>query len=104
MHTSSSSRLAALTVSLAVAAARAPAQQAALGLFQGQTDVGHVTKQGSVTYDAGSDRYTIAGSGANMLLDHDDFHYVWKPIPGDVLLLAPCQLEVAGVEAYRTLG
>src|SRR5256884_382816 len=104
MHTSSSSRLAALTVSLAVAAARAPAQQAALGLFQGQTDVGHVTKQGSVTYDAGSDRYTIAGSGANMWLDHDDFHYVWKRIPGDFLLLARAQFDGPGVEPHRKFG
>ena len=104
MHTSSSLRLAALTVSLAVAAARAPAQQAALGLFQGQTDVGHVTKQGSVTYDAGSDRYTIAGSGANMWLDHDDFHYVWKRIPGDFLLLARAQFDGPGVEPHRKFG
>src|SRR2546430_482411 len=62
-------RLSAVILSLAVAAARAPAQQTALGLFHGQTDVGQVTKRGSVTYDAVRERYTIAGSGANMWFD-----------------------------------
>src|SRR5947208_7657620 len=104
MHTSSSLRLAALLVSLAVAVARAPAQQAALGLFQGQTDVGQVTKPGSVAYDAARDRYTIAGAGTNMWLDHDDFHYVWKRIPGNFLLLARAQFDGTGVEPHRKLG
>src|SRR2546430_12434605 len=71
-------RLSAVILSLAVAAARAPAQQTALGLFHGQTDVGQVTKRGSVTYDAVRERYTIAGSGANMWFDRDDFHFVWR--------------------------
>src|SRR2546429_2597302 len=78
MRTSNVLRLWAVTASLGVSAARTPAQQAALGLFEGQTDVGQVTKPGSVAYDAARNRYTIAGAGANMWLDHDDFHYVWK--------------------------
>ena len=63
-----------------------------------------MTKQGSVTYDGGSDRYTSAGSGANMWLDHDDFHYVWKRIPGDFLLLARAQFDGPGVEPHRKFG
>ena len=38
---------------LAVAPAWAPAQQSALGDFQGHGDVGQATRRGSVTYDAG---------------------------------------------------
>src|SRR2546430_15983801 len=87
MRTSNVLRLWAVTASLGVSAARTPAQQAALGLFEGQTDVGQVTKPGSVAYDAARNRYTIAGAGANMWLDHDDFHYVWKRVPGNFLLL-----------------
>jgi len=45
---------------LALAPARAPAQQSPLGAFQGHGDVGQVTRRGSVTY-AGRGRYTIAG-------------------------------------------
>src|SRR5256885_10593732 len=104
MCTSSVLRLAAVAASLAVAAARAPAQQTALGLFSGEADVGQVTKRGSVTYDAARERYTIAGSGANMWLDHDDFHYVWKRIQGNFLLLARAQFDGPGVEPHRKLG
>jgi len=88
MRASSLLGLSMLTVSLAVVAARAPVPQSSLGLFQGETDVGQVTKRGSVTYDAGQDQYTIAGSGANMWLDHDDFHFVWKRIQGNFILAA----------------
>src|SRR5437879_2084550 len=56
----------------------APAQQSPLGVFQGDTDVGQVIQRGSVTYDAGRGRYTIAGSGANMWFDRDAFHFVWR--------------------------
>src|SRR5438477_33603 len=104
MCTSSVLRLAAVAASLAVAAARAPAQQTALGLFQGEADVGQVTNRGSVTYDAARERYTIAGSGANMWLDHDDFHYLWKRIQGNFLLLARAQFDGPGVEPHRKLG
>jgi len=97
-------RLWAVTASLGVTAARAPAQQAALGLFEGQTDVGQLTKPGSVAYDAARNRYTIAGAGANMWLDHDDFHYVWKRVPGNFLLLARAQFDGPGVEPHRKFG
>src|SRR5437879_13317783 len=97
-------RLSAVILSLAVAAARAPAQQTALGLFHGQTDVGQVTKRGSVTYDAGRARYTIAGSGANMWFDRDDFHFVWKRLEGNVILTARAQLDGPGVVTDRKLG
>src|SRR5437762_1502654 len=97
-------RLSAVILSLAVAAARAPAQQTALGLFHGQTDVGQVTKRGSVTYDAVRERYTIAGSGANMWFDRDDFHFMWRRIQGNFLLLARAQFDGPGVEPHRKLG
>src|SRR2546427_4929322 len=104
MRASNVLRLWAVTASLGVAAARAPAQQTALGLFSGEADVGQVTKRSSVTYDAARERYTIAGSGANMWLDHDDFHYVWKRIQGNFLLLARAQFDGPGVEPHRKLG
>jgi len=104
MCASSQLRLAAVAASLAVAAARAPAQQTTLGLFSGEADVGQVTKRGWVTYDAARERYTIAGSGANMWLDHDDFHYLWKRIQGNFLLLARAQFDGPGVEPHRKLG
>src|SRR5882762_6324612 len=93
-----------VSASLAVAAAGATAQQAPLGLFQGETDVGQVTKRGSVTYDALREHYTIAGSGANMWLDRDDFHFVWRRIQGNFLLIARAQFDGPGVETHRKFG
>src|SRR2546421_12971024 len=104
MRASAVLRLWAVTASLGVTAAPAPAQHAALGLFEGQTDVGQVTKPGSVAYDVARNRYTIAGSGANMWLDHDDFHYLWKRIQGNFLLLERAQFDGPGVEPHRKLG
>src|SRR2546425_6711859 len=102
-------RLSTVTASLAVVAARAPAPppQAALGLFEGETDVGQVgggTKRGSVTYDAGRDQYAIAGSGANMWFDRDDFHFVWKRVQGNFILTARARFNGPGVEPHRKLG
>src|SRR2546425_4343720 len=104
MRASSLLRLATVTASLAVVAARAPVQQPPLGLFQGETDVGQVTKRGSVTYDAGREQYTIAGSGANMWFDRDDFHFVWKRIQGSFILTARARFNGPGVEPHRKFG
>jgi TolB protein len=104
MRASSWLRLSTIGVSLAVAAARTPAQQAPLGLFQGETDVGQVTKRGSVTYDAAREQYTIAGSGANMWFDRDAFHFVWRRIQGNFILIARAQFDGPGVEPHRKFG
>src|SRR5437879_11348364 len=98
MRASSLLGLSTVIASLAVAAARAPAQHPSLGVFQGQTDVGQVSRQGSVTYDAGRERYTIAGSGANMWLDRDAFHLVWTRITGNFILTARAGFDGPGVE------
>ena len=104
MRASSLLGLSTVTAFLAVAAARAPAQHPSLGVFQGQTDIGQVSRQGSVTYDAGRERYTIAGSGANMWLDRDAFHFAWTRIPGNFILTARAQFDGPGVEPHRKFG
>src|SRR5256885_2326929 len=82
----------------------APAQQSPPGGFQGDTDVGQVTKRGSVTYDAGRGRYTIAGSRANMWFDRDAFHFVWRRIERNVILTTRAQFDGPGVEPHRKFG
>src|SRR3989441_7737958 len=104
MRASSLLGLSTVTAFLAVAAARAPAQHPSLGVFQGQTDIGQVSRQGSVTYDAGRERYTIAGSGANMWLDRDAFHFAWTRIPGNFILTARAQFDGPGAEPHRKFG
>ena len=61
---------------------------AALGLFQNQTDVGSVLHPGSVAYDPAKHSYTISGSGENMWFAADAFQFVWKKLSGDVTLSA----------------
>src|SRR2546430_6775118 len=104
MRASSLLGLSMLTVSLAVVAARAPVPQSSLGFFQGETDVGQVTKRGCVTYDAGRDQYTLAGSGANMWFGRDDFHFVWKRIQGNFIVAARARFNGPGVEPHRKFG
>lgn len=73
----------------------------ALGLFEAHSDVGTVLHAGSVEYDAAKQTYTIAGSGENMWLGKDAFHFVWKKASGDVMLMANIALLGKGVNEHR---
>src|SRR6266576_595623 len=92
------------TLLLLVIATGAPAQDPALGVFDHHGDVGRTRNPGSVVYDAVHEVYTIAGSGANMWADHDDFHFAWKRLQGNFILTARAQFTGAGVEPHRKLG
>ncbi|QHN04197.1 hypothetical protein FTO74_13105 [Granulicella sp. WH15] len=62
--------------------------QSALGIFEGQTDIGSVTPAGTAAYDAAAGTYTIAAAGADLWDASDNFHFVWKKVSGDVALTA----------------
>jgi TolB protein len=79
-------------------------QPESLGIFERQDDIGKVTKPGSATYDADKQEYTIKGSGANMWVDHDEFHFVWKRMKGDFILTTRAQFIGEGVEEHRKIG
>jgi len=61
---------------------------AAVGIFEGHSDVGTVLHAGSVDYDASKSSYTISGSGENMWSTQDAFQFLWKKVSGDVTLTA----------------
>jgi TolB protein len=67
-------------------AAREP--PTALGLFEGQSDVGSVTPPGSANYDPATATYTLTSAGANTWYHLDDFHFLWKKASGDLALTA----------------
>ena len=72
---------------LAVRATYAQEQAgAALGVFEGQSDVGTVTPPGTAKLDGGV--YTVTAAGANMWAREDAFHFVWKKMSGDAALTA----------------
>ena len=79
-------------------------QRPALGIFDGQADVGQVKNPGSATYDAGTQEYTITGSGTNMWLGTDEFHLAWKRMKGNFILSTRAQFIGKGVEPHRKIG
>ena len=79
-------------------------QQKPLGVFDGESDVGKVSKSGSTRFDAQKDEYTIEGSGANIWADHDDFHFVWQRLKDNFILTTRAKLIGKGVEAHRKIG
>jgi TolB protein len=75
-----------------------------LGQFADQTDVGSVNRPGSCAYDAGKQQYAIAGAGANIWADHDDFRFVWRRMTGDFIVTTRAAFIGAGLNAHRKLG
>src|SRR6476661_5617813 len=91
-------------LSLALSAAGGAGAQSSVGAFDGQTDVGHVSRRGSASYDAPRQVYLVTGSGRNMWGAQDDFHFVWKRMTGNFILSARAHFVGAGVEPHRKLG
>jgi TolB protein len=91
------------TLSLAVLANLASAQSP-LGIFDAQTDVGHVKPSGFASYDARLQSYRVVGSGQNMWGDHDDFHFVWKRMTGNFILSTRAHFIGTGGDAHRKIG
>jgi TolB protein len=59
-----------------------------IGQFADHADIGETGQTGSAEFDAAAEKYTIAGSGADMWASADAFHYLYKQASGDVTLTA----------------
>jgi Tol biopolymer transport system component len=73
--------------------------QDAIGIFEGQTDVGAVNPAGTAAFDAASGVYTIASAGWDLWADHDAFHMLWKKMSGDVSLTADIRLAAPSAKS-----
>jgi hypothetical protein len=62
--------------------------ETAIGLFDGQSDIGSALVPGSASYDAATKQYTINSAGYNIWYFRDEFRYLWKKMSGDVSLAA----------------
>lgn len=80
--------LACAGVGLLLICAPLQAAPSAIGLFDGQSDVGRVTPPGTASYDPASDSYTLTSAGINTWYRADAFHFLWKQMSGDVSLTA----------------
>lgn len=80
------------------------AQKSSLGVFEGQGDIGAVLKPGSASYNSKSRQYELSGSGYNIWLDHDEFHFMWKRMKGDFILYTRAEFVGTGTDPHRKVG
>ncbi len=76
------------TTMSAGAAGPPPPLASALGVFQGESDIGNVVPAGSAHYDAARNLYTIVSAGANTWYHVDHFNYLWTRASGDLAITA----------------
>lgn len=77
---------------------------AELGVFTNSLDVGDVESAGSTRYVPDLQVYEIAGAGANMWFDHDEFQFAYRKLSGDFILRARARLIGEGVDPHRKIG
>ena len=87
--------MALATLGLVAHALAFAAQPGTLGLFDGQTAVGHNASRGDAGYNAATDTYTLTSNGANTWYHVDDFRFVWKKTSGDLTLTADIRFPPA---------
>lgn len=77
-------------------------QSPSIGIFEGQSDIGAVLREGSAEYDTSTKRYTVSGGGENMWSTADEFHYVWTRVSArDVTLTANVAILGTATQGHR---
>ncbi|MBN2029158.1 TolB family protein [bacterium] len=76
-------------------------QEADLGLFQGQEDIGDVLNKGSVEYNSIQQSYLITGGGENVWFENDAFHFIWREASGDISLASDIPWISGGGDPHR---
>ena len=89
---------------MAFALTSAAGAQRPLGVFDGRTDIGRVSRPGAASFDAAREEYLISGSGQNMWGERDDFHFVWKRMTGNFILSTRARFIGKGVDGHRKMG
>jgi Periplasmic component of the Tol biopolymer transport system len=95
-------RLIILIFTTAVLSSNISAQR--VGIFEDQTDVSKVLHKGSSNYNSKNFTYQLSGSGSNIWMNHDEFHYLYKKIKGDFILQARGSFIGKGTDPHRKFG
>jgi regulation of enolase protein 1 (concanavalin A-like superfamily) len=66
-------------------------------------DVGSVGKSGDATYDGAAQVYSVKGAGADIWGTADAFHFAWRPMSGDGIVIARVA-SVPNVNAWTKAG
>ena len=74
------------------------------GDFDAQSDIGDLKIAGKSCYYQKNQEYRIEGSGSNMWLGSDEFHFLWKRIKGDFTIRARVEFLGEGVDNHRKIG
>ena len=80
------------------------AQTGKLGIFTNSGDVGNPAMKGSTEYDAAKGQYKLAGAGANIWTNADQFQYVYREMSGNMAVTATLQFLGEGAIAHRKAG
>ncbi|MBC8126336.1 MAG: TolB family protein [Gloeobacteraceae cyanobacterium ES-bin-144] len=86
--------LAALALSLT-------AHAGLIGEFDSATEVGQIELKGSSEFDAASGIYRITGSGKNIWLAEDTFHFLSKKLSGDLVFKMDVSWEKDSLQGHR---
>jgi TolB protein len=95
------SRAAPTFLSVTLLQAAAAYSNAAIRIFEGQTEIGAPGRAGSASVQAGKDACAMSGGGENMWFTNEAFHFVWKKVSGDFKLQAAIEWSRAGGNAHR---
>ncbi|MEO5891331.1 MAG: hypothetical protein ABIQ31_13845 [Ferruginibacter sp.] len=63
-------------------------QDAHVGIFDKNADIGNPKNSGTARYDEAAQTYYLKGSGYNIWFNRDEFQYLYKKISGDFILTA----------------
>ncbi|AKD53885.1 TolB family protein [Spirosoma radiotolerans] len=80
------------------------AQSKAVGVFDGQGDIGSVLHAGTSTFNSAHQSYALTGSGTNIWGTADEFQFLWKRIKGDFIVYTRGNLVGKGVDPHRKIG
>jgi hypothetical protein len=76
----------------------------AIGIFEGQSDVGAALVPGSSSYNPTTKQYTINSAGYNIWYTRDEFRYLWKKLSGDISLAADINFpDTAGYDDRKAV-
>ena len=75
-----------------------------IGQFEGQGEVGQVSRPGHCEYDAAHQAYTITGAGINLSEQQDAFHFIWKRITGNFIVTTRAEFFEEWGNSHRKLG
>lgn len=96
--------LLALFASVALATSSLAADPESVGDFDYAGDVGSPALEGSASYDADAQVYTLSGAGTNMWGDRDEFQFAYNKLKGDFIVRATIEFVGEGVDPHRKMG